>query len=246
MIKIAQLNPSYIGTIMPTLLITGTNRGIGLELTRQYLSEGWNVVATCRHPENANALHELKQQYDSTLDIAALDVSNYDQITDLKQSLKNTPIDLLINNAGVYCAGANRLGESDEKVWEHAVKVNVLAPIKMIEHFADNVSDSEMKTIVSISSKMGSMGDNGSGGAYAYRATKAALNAVMVSAAHDLGYRGIKVLILHPGWARTDMGGPHGEISATESATMLKRNIANSTMEDSGTFMDIDGSIIPW
>jgi len=231
---------------MPTLLITGANRGIGLELSKHYLSQGWQVHACCRNPKDANALNDLAQQYEELLTVHALEVTNEKQMDALKESLLNKPVDILLNNAGVYALGASQFGKTDDKAWDEAVSVNLVAPMKMMEHFVENVSISDKKIIASMSSKMGSMDDNGSGGAYAYRATKAALNAVMVSAAHDLRHLDITALILHPGWVRTDMGGPNGEISSEESAQMLAKILDNCSIEDSGTFFDIDGSTIPW
>ena len=231
---------------MSTLLITGANRGIGLELSKHYLSQGWQVHGCCRNPKEANALNDLAQQYEELLTVHALEVTNEKQMDALKESLLNKPIDILLNNAGVYALGASQFGNTKDEAWDEAVSVNLVAPMKMMEHFVENVSISDKKIIASMSSKMGSMDDNGSGGAYAYRATKAALNAVMVSAAHDLRHLDITALILHPGWVRTDMGGPNGEISAKESARMLAKILGNCGIEDSGTFFDIDGSTIPW
>ncbi len=231
---------------MPTLLITGANRGIGLELCKQYIKEGWRVFATCRTPERAKELNALAAKNKELLSIHALEVSDEQQISRLQKALKNVPIDVLLNNAGVYGNGATEFGKTDKAAWNEAVAVNLLAPMKMMEHFVDNVAKSEKKIIASISSKMGSIADNSSGGSYAYRATKAALNAIMVSAAHDLKHLDITALILHPGWVRTEMGGPNGEISAEESATLLRQTLSRCTLKDSGCFFDIDGSIIPW
>jgi NAD(P)-dependent dehydrogenase (short-subunit alcohol dehydrogenase family) len=164
----------------------------------------------------------------------------------LKKALKGKPVDILINNAGVHALGASQFGKTDDEAWEEAVAVNLIAPMKMMEHFVENIAMSDKKLIASMSSKMGSMNDNGSGGAYAYRATKAALNAVMVSAAHDLRHLDITALILHPGWVRTDMGGPHGEISVEQSGEMLRKILDVCDITDSGTFFDIDGTVIPW
>jgi NAD(P)-dependent dehydrogenase (short-subunit alcohol dehydrogenase family) len=164
----------------------------------------------------------------------------------LKKELAGKPIDILINNAGVHALGASQFGHTDNKSWEEAVAVNLLAPMKMMEAFVENVAKSDLKIIASMSSKMGSIDDNTSGGSYAYRATKAALNAVMVSAAHDLRHLDIISLILHPGWVRTDMGGPNGEISVAESGQRLRKILAECTLKDSGSFFDIDGTIIPW
>ncbi len=231
---------------MSTLLITGANRGIGLELCKQYLTQGWDVHACCRNPKKAKELNKLEDKNKSKLSIHALEVTNETQMDKLKQTLKGKPVDILLNNAGVHALGASQFGQTDDKAWEEAVAVNLIAPMKMMEHFVENVAISERKIIASMSSKMGSMDDNGSGGAYAYRATKAALNAVMVSAAHDLRHLDIISLILHPGWVRTDMGGPHGEISVEQSGEMLCKILDHCTITDSGKFFDIDGSIIPW
>ncbi len=230
---------------MPTLLITGANRGIGLELCKQYLVKGWEVHACCRHPKKAKALNKLADSHDA-LSVHELEVTNEKQMDALVKTLHNKPVDILLNNAGVHALGASQFGKTDNKAWEDAVAVNLLAPMKMMEHFVKNVAISDRKIIASMSSKMASMDDNSSGGAYAYRATKAALNAVMVSAAHDLRHLDIIALILHPGWVRTDMGGPHGEISVEESAKMLCKILDNCDMSDSGKFFDIDGSVIPW
>ncbi len=231
---------------MPTLLITGANRGIGLELCRQYLQQDWRVYATCRNPENAKELNSLADENRDHLSVHALEVTNRDQLTALKKHLKGKPIDILYNNAGVYANGASQFGKTDEKAWEEAVAVNLIAPMKMMEEFVENVAKSDKKIIASMSSKMGSMQDNTSGGSYAYRATKAALNAIMVSAAHDLRHLDITSLILHPGWVRTDMGGPQGELSVEQSAKKLRKILDNCTIEDSGSFFDVDGTIIPW
>ena len=230
---------------MPTLLITGANRGIGLELCKQYLDKNWEVHACCRNPKNAKELNTLADK-NKTLTIHELEVTDEAQMDALKKALKNKPVDILINNAGVHALGASQFGKTDDKAWEEAVAVNLIAPMKMMEHFVENVSISDKKIIASMSSKMGSMDDNGSGGAYAYRATKAALNAIMVSAAHDLRHLDITALILHPGWVRTDMGGPHGEISVEQSAQMLRKILSECDISDSGKFFDIDGTVIPW
>lgn len=230
---------------MPTLLITGANRGIGLELSKQYLELNWNVHACCRKPDDAKELNDLAAK-NKNLVIHKLNVTKEKQMDKLRKTLKNKAIDILINNAGYYAGGASKFGSTDDKVWEQAVAVNLLAPMKMMEYFSENIAMSDKKIIASMSSKMGSMDDNGSGGAYAYRATKAALNAVMVSAAHDLRHLDITCLILHPGWVRTDMGGPNGELSVEQSAKKLRTILDQSKITDTGKFYDIDGSIIPW
>jgi len=230
---------------MPTLLITGANRGIGLALTQQYLEEGWQVFGTCRDPANAGELSRLASDSES-LTVIPLEVTNPRDIESLVKILDGKPIDILINNAGVYGQSSSYFGNTNTELWLEALKINTIAPMKIMEALVDNVAASEKRVIASMSSKMGSMDDNGSGGSYVYRSTKAALNAVMVSAAHDLKSKGITAVILHPGWVRTDMGGPNGEISTAESATNMRKILAKITLENGGDFYETDGSIIPW
>lgn len=227
-----------------TLLITGANRGIGLALTRLYAQEGWQIHACCRHPEQADDLLRLAGDYPG-LSLHALDVAESDQIRTLARQLSG-PIDILFNNAGIYGPADTRFGHTDEQAWLECLRVNCIAPMKMAEAFVEQLASSQRKTLANLTSKMGSMADNGSGGSYLYRSSKAALNAVMKSAAIDLRPRGIKVALLHPGWVKTDMGGPNAEISTAQSASQMRTILEQMRLEDSGTFYDIDGSIIPW
>ncbi len=232
---------------MPTILITGANRGIGLELTRQYAQSGWTVHACCRMPENAHELNTLARDSSGRIQVHLLNVSNEAQRQALAAHLKNTSLDILLNNAGVYGDWAHQgFGQSDSAEWDTVWRTNVLAPMQMMECFVEQVAASELKIIANMSSKMGSMADNGSGGSYLYRSSKAALNAISVSAARDLKARGITVVALHPGWVRTEMGGPNGELSVVESAISLRRNLSELTLDDSGRFIDIDGLDIPF
>lgn len=232
---------------MPTILITGTNRGIGLELTRQYAADGWRVYACCREPVQADALNALAASSNGQITVHTLDTSSDQQRQALAAELSGVPLDVLFNNAGVYGSWDYQgFGQSNTTEWQRTLDINVIAPMQMMETFADNVAASDLKVIANMSSKMGSMADNGSGGSYIYRSSKAALNAVSVSAAKNLAERGIKVAVLHPGWVQTEMGGPNGELTAAESAAALRKNIASMSEADSGRFMDIDGTTIPW
>jgi NAD(P)-dependent dehydrogenase (short-subunit alcohol dehydrogenase family) len=228
-----------------TILITGSNRGIGLELVKQYASTGWQVHACCRQPESAVALQLLKQTFPS-ITIHALDVANNAQINSLAKQLQAEAIDILFNNAGIYGQVDASFGNTDETEWLDCFRINTIAPMKMMEAFVGHVAASQHRLIAGMSSKMGSMADNSSGGSYAYRSSKAALNAVMKSAAIDLRSKGIKVAVLHPGWVLTDMGGPNAEITVEECVLNLRRNLQGVTLENSGTFFEIDGSVIPW
>jgi len=231
--------------MLKTILITGCNRGIGLALTRHYAQAGWQVYACCRRPESADALNELARRNDK-MSIHSLEMTDTQQIKNLADKLTGIPIDILFNNAGVYGPYDVCLGNTNEEQWLQCLRVNTIAPLKMVEYFTDHVAMSQYKLIATMSSKMASMEDNGSGGSYLYRSSKAALNAVMKSAAIDLQAKQVKVAILHPGWVHTDMTGPGAEITPQESVTQLVKNLAAVSLNNSGSFMDIDGSVIPW
>jgi NAD(P)-dependent dehydrogenase (short-subunit alcohol dehydrogenase family) len=231
---------------MPTVLVTGSNRGIGLEFCRQYAEAGWKVLACCRRPEQASDLQGLAIERPS-VSVHQLELENLDQIDALAHALASEPIDVLINNAGVYGGSSrNVLGALDYDLWARVLKINVQAPIKMTEAFLPHVSRSQRKLVVAITSLMGSMGDNSSGGAIMYRTSKAALNAAMKSIAIDLKPRGVGVMILHPGWVKTDMGGANAPTSPAESVTGLRRLIEGFTPDDSGRFLDFRGRVLPW
>lgn len=230
---------------MNTLLVTGSNRGIGLEIVRQYAQLGWRIHACCRQPNNAQELQSLAKN-NSAIQIHPLDISDETQIAALADELKDSNIDLLFNNAGIYGQQNASFGNTDSQQWLDCFYINCIAQLKMCEAFVEQVARSQHKTIASMSSKMGSMADNGSGGSYVYRSSKAALNAAMKSVSIDLKPRGIKVAILHPGWVLTDMGGPHAEISTAESVQQMRTTLEKLTLDTSGSFFEIDGSIIPW
>jgi len=228
-----------------TILITGSNRGIGLELCKQYANANWQVLACCRKPELATELQQLADN-STSVTLYQLDVSDAQQIKDLASQLKGTSIDVLLNNAGIYGQQDAYFGNIDEAQWLECLRINTISPLIMMQYFIEHVASSQLKTIASMSSKMASMADNGSGGSYVYRSSKAALNSAMLSAAIDLKPQGIKVAILHPGWVKTDMGGPNAEITTQQSADQLRKILSELDINTSGNFFDIDGSIIPW
>lgn len=231
---------------MPTILISGTNRGIGLEFVRQYAQDGWRVYACCRNPDEAHELKQLAARHDN-VSIHALDVADHKQIAALAGELQGVPIDILLNNAGVYAGNSDEsLGSLNYPMWEKSFRINTLAAARMAEVFLENVARSEKRLIAALSSLMGSMADNGSGGSYLYRSSKAALNAVMVSLAVDLKPRRIGVLMLHPGWVKTDMGGPNAEISAETSVRGMRAVLDKFKLKDSGRFIAYDGAELPW
>jgi NAD(P)-dependent dehydrogenase (short-subunit alcohol dehydrogenase family) len=228
---------------MSTVLITGANRGIGLEFAKQYAADGWNVLACCRHPQSALALQALANNHTS-IKIHALDVADFAQIDVLALQLKDEVIDVLINNAGVYPSSS--FGDVDYNAWAEGFKVNSMAPLKMAEAFVQHVTRSQLKKIATLSSKMGSIDDNGSGESYSYRASKCAVNMVMKSLSIDLKPYGISVVTLHPGWVQTDMGGSNALISATTSVAGLRTVIENLNIASTGKFMAYDGKEIAW
>ncbi|MDO9371773.1 MAG: SDR family oxidoreductase [Gammaproteobacteria bacterium] len=231
---------------MSSILVTGANRGLGLEFARQYATDGWRVVACCRHPDQARELAQLAAQHEN-ISVHALDVENHKQIDALAHELRDTPIDILLNNAGVYGGGEDEsFGTLNYQSWEREFRINTMAAAKMTEAFVSHVARSEKKLIAAISSLMGSMGDNGSGGSYLYRSSKAALNAVMVSLAHDLKARKVGALVLHPGWVKTDMGGANAEITAEKSVRGMRKVMGDFTLRDTGRFMAYDGTELPW
>ncbi|NQU57553.1 MAG: SDR family oxidoreductase [Rhodospirillales bacterium] len=227
---------------MPTVFITGANRGLGLEYARQYAADGWRVLATCRNPAKAKELTALA----GDVQVYSLDVTDHGLIQALAKTLRKESIDLLLNNAGIYGPRPSKLGGIDYKAWEDVMRINVMSPLKVCESFRSHVVASEMKKIAIMSSKMGSVGDNDSGASYIYRSSKAALNAAMKSLSVDLAPRGISVVILHPGWVRTDMGGPSGLIDAPDSVSGLRQVIEGLSMATTGRFYNYDGSEIPW
>ena len=226
-----------------TIVITGANRGLGLEFCKQYLAEGHKVYACCRSPESAEELLKLKQEAGGRLEAVPLDVTNAAQLTNLKYTLQGQSIDLLINNAGVY---GQRLsfGEVDEQEWMKVLHINTVAPLLVVQKLVDLMAADGK--ILLMSSKMGSIADNTSGGSCIYRSSKAALNAVGKSLALDLSDRGISVAICHPGWVQTDMGGPNALINTETSIRGLRDVMEQLTIDKSGQFFSYDGSTIPW
>lgn len=232
---------------MATTLITGSNRGIGFEFARQYAQSGWNVIACCRQPENASNLRQLANSFPDLVTIYPLDVADHNQIKNLSNNLRNTSIDLLINNAGIYPPSDDGgFGKIDYEAWHKAFQINAMAPLRMAEAFLAQISNSQLKIIAIITSKMGSIDDNKRGGSYIYRSSKAAVNMVGKSLSVDLKLQGITTVILHPGWVKTDMGGPDALISPEQSVLGMQRILSNLKLSDSGKFFAYDGKIIPW
>ena len=228
---------------MSTVLITGANRGLGYEFVKQYSENGFEVLACCRNINNAKELKELAET-SNKIKVYELDVGNVKAIKSLSQQLQNEKIDVLINNAGIY--RSSTVGNINYDEWIESFKVNTIAPYQIVENFLNQIINGDLKNVVSITSKMGSIDDNTSGGSYIYRSSKTALNSMMRSLTHDLKNQGIATLTLHPGWVRTDMGGPGGWIDSFESVQGMIKQIDKLTLDNSGTYLDYAGKSINW
>ena len=230
---------------MATVLITGTNRGIGLEFVKQFLAREDTVLATCRDMGSATELRQLKNDT-RKLHIFELDVSSQKSMEDLTLQLTGHAIDIFINNAGVYGPRDSTFGKVSANEWAKVLQVNAKAPMILTQLLIDNLRDGSDKKLLYITSKMGSINDNKGGGSYVYRSSKAALNAVVKSISVDLRDSGFSVAVLHPGWVQTDMGGPNALIDVTTSVSKMIDVIDNLNFHNSGSFFNYDGGIIPW
>lgn len=232
---------------MPGVLVTGANRGLGLEFASQYSSEGWRVMACCRSPESAKELNELARASNRRLSVHPLDVARGESVSSLAEALRGETIDVLVNNAGVYGDESHAdFGKIDYERWAFTFAANVMGPMRMTEAFLKNVLQSDRRIIAFLSSKMGSISDNTSGGSYMYRSSKAALNAVVKSLSMDLKDRGVIAVALHPGWVKTDMGGKDAPTLPRESIQGMRKVLQDLRQEDTGKFLSYDGSEVPW
>lgn len=220
---------------MKTALITGANRGIGFALTQEYLSQGWHVIAVCR--TSSSELDSTAAQI-----INGIDVTNPANLLTLVQRLAETKIDLLINNAGIL--ERDNLGDIAYQNIARQLLVNAQAPLHLTELLLDHLNPGAK--IAFITSRMGSIADNTSGGYYGYRMSKAALNAAATSLSIDVKPRGIAVAILHPGYVQTAMVNFGGDISAAESARRLSKRIAELNIQNTGGFWHSNGELLPW
>lgn len=230
---------------MPKLLITGANRGLGLEFVRQYAEAGWQVEACCRAPDQAAELSALANSWPHQITLHALDVTDNAAISALAQQLKGENLDLLINNAGIKGAEEQDLEQLDFDSWQQVHKVNVMAPFAVSQAFHKHVAAAENGKIVIISSIMGSVGLNMAPSMIIYRSSKAAVNMVMKSLANALA-PAVTVAAFHPGWVRTDMGGPGGDIDVKTSISGMRNVIDKLTPAENGGFFNYNGDDIAW
>lgn len=230
---------------MKTVLITGANRGIGLEHTRSFMARGVHVYAAVRAPSEASELFALAGQYPGLLTVLPYDATQAEAAASLKADLADTPIDLLFANAGLM-GTAQSFGSVDVEQVLQLVQVNALAPLMLAQALVDNVARSGRKLLALQSSQMGSIADNSSGGYYGYRISKAALNMVARNLSRDLQARGLIVVSLHPGWVKTRMGGQSAPLTVAQCVAGQQRLFDQLTAQDSGRFFNYDGKELPW
>jgi len=237
---------------MPTILITGSNRGLGLEFTRQYAADKWAVIACCRTPESADELNAMAAEH-SNITVEKLDVADFDAIDSLGKKYCDKPLDILLNNAGIigpFPIDKNiqrqYFGQMEYAIWEDVMRVNCYAPMKMTETFIGNVAASEHKKIINISSSVGSIAEMTIPGV-AYASSKTALNRAMTIAASELKSKGVIVGLFCPGYVKTRMDAfGYAMVETEESVSLLRPMIAAMTIEDTGSFRGHDGRIIGW
>jgi NAD(P)-dependent dehydrogenase (short-subunit alcohol dehydrogenase family) len=229
---------------MPNVLITGANRGIGLELVRQYAQDGDSVFAFCRTPKSADALSALAQHSNGRVTVHAMDVGDEGSIRTAAKSIGDRPVDILINNAGISGGDDQGIDAVDTAKWIEAFTVMVIGPFRVIQAFLSNLRKSDDPKVMTITSQIGAT-TWPMGGSYVYASAKAAVNRTMIAMARDLKGQ-VTVNLIHPGWVRTDMGGLNADLSTEESASGIRKVIASLVEADSGKFYKWNGDIHPW
>jgi NAD(P)-dependent dehydrogenase (short-subunit alcohol dehydrogenase family) len=222
-----------------TVLITGANRGIGLEMARQYSMAGWRVIGTAREPDSAEALRGNAAQ------VLQLDVTDPSSVSRLASDLGESPIDVLINNAGIQPL-MWKLHEVDFDVFERALAVNTTGPVRVTQALLPNLRLGELRKVINITTNLSSIAENTDGGFYGYRESKAALNMFTKSLAAELGPEGFTCIVLHPGWVKTDLGGPQAPLQVEESVRGMLRVIEGLSPSDNGTFWTFDAKKMAW
>ena len=230
---------------MTSVLITGANRGLGFGFVKSFLAKNVNIICTTRNIPGSKELLECKKKYPKNLQILELDLLGENSENALSDLLSDKPIDIFINNAGVGNSN-QRFGVVSSKPWVEVLKVNLIAPLTVTQSIIENIKKSSDKKIYFLSSQLGSIEDNTSGGMYIYRSSKTALNQVVKSLSVDLKPMGITVISLHPGWVKTDMGGPNAPVSIDESIKGMMKVIDATDIRNTGTFLNFDGQGLPW
>lgn len=221
------------------VLVTGANRGLGLEFVKQLQAEGYELIGTARHPARAEELKATGAR------VEQLDVADADSVAALARRLEGVSIDILINNAGILNRSDSSLDTLDFDEMNRAFQVNSLGPLRVTQALLPNLRSGEKKTVVSITSRLGSI-ELSNGGLYAYRASKTALNQINKSISAELAPEGFTCVVMHPGWVRTDMGGENATLSKAESISGMVKVIEGLSPESTGKFFNYDGETLPW
>jgi NAD(P)-dependent dehydrogenase (short-subunit alcohol dehydrogenase family) len=230
---------------MPTALITGVNRGLGLEFIKQYGQAGWTVIGTCRDLEAARDARAVAEAH-AGVSLYSLDVADATAVEAFARQLAGTAIDVLILNAGVMGHRSLKLGELDAEDFLQVMNVNVVAPMICLQAFRGHVAASERRVVVGMGSFLGSIASNEDGGLYSYRCSKAGIHAAMHSASIDLREQGIIAIAMHPGWVKTDMGGDDALLDSAQSIAGMIRVIDGLGPADSGRLLTYSGEELPW
>jgi len=221
---------------MATVVITGANRGLGLEMAKQYADHGWNVIGTARKPEDAEELRAIGK-----VTVMQLDAADDASVEGFAEQLGDQPVDLFINNAGIYGPS-----EFDRKDWLDLFNINVIGPVKLATELKDNVAKSADRKMVVLSSQVGSIAENDSGSMIYYRTSKAAVNQAWTCLAKQWQDEGLTLIMMHPGWVQTDMGGANADLTPEESVAGMRTVIDGLTHDQNGKFYDYSGREIPW
>jgi NAD(P)-dependent dehydrogenase (short-subunit alcohol dehydrogenase family) len=221
------------------VLVTGANRGLGLEFVKQLQAKGYELIGTARSPEEAKELKATGAR------VEQLDVTDADSVAALAERLEGVPIDILINNAGMLNRSDSSLDTLDFDVMERTFQVNSMGPLRVTQALLPNLRAGNKKTVVSITSRLGSI-ELSNGGLYSYRASKTALNQINKGMSVELAPEGFTCVVMHPGWVRTDMGGENATLTKAESIDGMLTVIEGLTPESTGKFFNYDGAPLPW
>ena len=236
---------------MPTILITGANRGLGLEFARQYAADRWDIVAACRQPEQSAELKQLAAQNPAIV-LHRLDVTDDKSVRSLADKLVGKPIDVLLHSAGIYPRKGQHIGQIDYAGWHEAMETNLFGVMRVTEALLENVAASQRKQIAAISTSMSILRGVQEGSvaqaetSYQYRTSKTALNMAFSVLAKEVQPRSISVVLLDPGWVKTDMGGAQAPLSPQKSIAGMRKVLSGDPMEISGKFLGHDGLPRPW
>ena len=236
---------------MPRILITGASRGLGLEYAKQFLEDGWDVIATARNPEGSPALKALESGDSGLLRPMAMDVTDHARVEAVAEELAGESLDILLNNAGTYGPKSafegmhyQSLESMDYELWREMHEINVMAAFKVAVCFKPHLEAAANPLLVNMSSDMGSIANNSMGHAYAYRSTKSALN--MLTRGMAIEWKNITVIAMAPGWCRTDLGGPEAPVDPVESVRMQRKLFERLESSRSGEFINRFGENVDW